>query len=491
MGGQDVESKRKRSRIACEPCRNRKRRCDGHSPCTTCNDWGYDCFYDYQKRSFSRHAISSAKKSTALPSSVSGSLETLHEGNDASSKKKVIGRLQANSGAAFIWNMGIKIDATSTTHMKLFGWNIGQRQLPSSIENIEPFSLFEITSLEDIKGLAHVYFEKVNPCYDLLDRQIFFRRLELRSDLPLTSDSYDSTFAGVAALGALFSRKDVTLIEVQLAQSARSMLEKECLSSPSVEILTGWILYLLYMRMTSTPYPTWLASSNLMHIMEASGIHREHSTRSDLQGVASDIGTRENLVGVAHHLNLWVSFDLGLSRVSFQDELSILPLNQFKGYSCGILSLWPISASLDPGKANDEEDLKSSFASILQKVYTQGPEILAQCNLVLCMIRRLHTCLPNFEQSVIDRVLALLQSGLGSARELLSACSPWHHIANVPFHTICALLILDTSASFSLLPEAMETLQLVASTYNTATMREATYAAERLILCISSGERVM
>lgn len=482
MDRRAVGLKRKRSRYACEPCRDRKRRCDGRNPCTTCCDWGYDCFYDHQQRDTSHHAVSASKTLAQLPSSVPGSQETTNEGIGASSEKKFSDRVEANSGAAFIRNMGINIDPTSTGKANLFGWNIGHRLLPLSQDGIRPFSLFEITSPEDIKILAHTYFDKVNPCYGLLNRQIFFQHLELRSALPSARDLYDSTFAGVAALGCLFSRQDVTLTEVRLVQSARSMLEMESSSPPPVEMLTGWILHLLYMRMTSTPYPTWLASSNVMHMLEASGIQRQPSPQSALPTTASEIATRERLVEVAQHLNLWISFDLGLTRVSFQNEGSVSRSEKFGGYTHGVLSLWPISASLDPGKENDEEDLKSIFVSTLQKVYTQRPEILAQCNLVLCMIRRLHTSVSTFEQSVIDRVLALLQSGLESARELLNACCPWHHIANVPFQTLYALLVLDTRASFQLLPETMETLCQVASIYNTATMREATHVAKRLIL---------
>jgi hypothetical protein len=415
-----------------------------------------------------------------LPNSVLGSEETSGEGNRTSSKKGFIDRVEANSGAAFIRKMGVNINPTSTNKLNLFGWNIGQR-LPQCQDSTGPFPLFEISSLHDIKSFAHVYFEKVNPCYGLLDRQAFFQRLELRSTLPSTRDLYDSTFAGVAALGCLFSTQEVTLAEVRLAQSAQSILETGSSSSPSVKTLTGWILRLLYMRMTSTPYPTWLLSSNIMHMLEASGIHRL-SGHSDQPDTAPEIVTREGLVGVAQHLNLWISFDLGLTRVSFHNEGSAPPSEHFRQNAHGVLKLLPISAGLDPGQSKAGEDLKSIFLSVLQDVYTRAPEILAQCNLVLCMIRRLHAFLPNFEQSVIDRILALLRSGLDSARRQLNALCPWHHIANVPFHTLYVLLVLDTRASFEIIPEAIGTICQVASIYNTTTMRETTHAARRLIL---------
>jgi hypothetical protein len=87
-------------------------------------------------------------------------------------------------------------------------------------------SIFEITFPEEIENLAKVYFNKVAPCYGLVNRQIFFQRLEERSQSTLRNDRYDSAFAGIAALGSLFSRNDVTVTEVHLVQSARSKLDQ-------------------------------------------------------------------------------------------------------------------------------------------------------------------------------------------------------------------------------------------------------------------------
>jgi hypothetical protein len=61
-------------------------------------------------------------------------------------------------------------------------------------------------------------------------------------------------------------------------------------------------------------------------------------------------------------------------------------------------------------------------------------------------------------------------------------CWPWHQVANVPFHIICVLLVMDNRSSLVMLPEAMQTLSLVASTYDTETMREAYSAACLLVL---------
>ena len=37
--------RRMRARKACEPCRERKRKCDGGNPCSCCVRYEYDCYY--------------------------------------------------------------------------------------------------------------------------------------------------------------------------------------------------------------------------------------------------------------------------------------------------------------------------------------------------------------------------------------------------------------------------------------------------------------
>ncbi|KAL4784392.1 putative C6 transcription factor [Aspergillus varians] len=478
-------TKRKRSKVACDPCRSRKRKCNGLSPCSTCGDWGYECHYSRQSTPVTKPSTTTATTAAAAATPKS---------NDGQHDKNVQRRLEANSGAAFVRSMGVKMDPTDAPRMNLFGWNIGARQLHSDPGATPALSIFQITSPREIKSLAKVYFQKVDPCYGFIDHQVFFQRLEERSQLqsqsPSVNGKYDSVIAGVAALGCLFSRKDVTLTEVHLVQSARSNLELDFQPRPSFDLVTGWLLRVMYMRMTALPYPTWLASCTLMHLIEASGIHHEaSSTTLFTTNTPDDQNIKNSLIGVAQHLNLWISFDLGLSRVSFRHEIPLPESSSSSArhnnsntnpanYTSEIFGLWPASASLDPDQATDDKSLEASFLHLLDRTHTEPPSILAQCNLVLCMLRRLH---PVVILATTERILALLQRGLRSARTLAQSCSPWQHVANVPFHTVCSLLVLDTRAAFKLLAEAMRTLRLVASVYSTDTMREACRTAELLI----------
>ena len=482
--------KRKRSRQACGPCRERKRRCDGREPCLTCTEWGYSCHYEPQLRQRASRAAGQA-----IPGPPSAGPQPLQPAISefsavGSDHNGLVRRMEANSGAAFVRNLGLKIDPTKAPKLNLFGWNIGARQLSSQMGfATSPLPVVEITSLEHMRSLAQVYFDKVDPCYGFIDQEQFFAKLTARWGSTQTPDIYDSVLSGVAAIGCLFSQRNATITELHLVRSARACLDSHHLSGPPpIDLLTGWTLRVSYLRMTDSPHPTWVASSTLMHLVEASGLHPE-SPSVLLPSARCDPDIKRRLVGVAHHLNAWTSFDLGLSRVSFRtDELPLLPEPKPGDYTAEVLGLLPVSVSLDPGRLKDETDLTSTLSSVVGGLHTRPPSVLAQCNLVLCVLRRIHTQNLDVSPSLAEQVLALLKKGLGCARKMVTECCPWHQVANVPFHVICVLLVMDTRSSLAMLPEAMQTLSLVASTYDTEAMREA-HSAARLLLLLHQQRR--
>ncbi|KAH7189874.1 hypothetical protein DER44DRAFT_852454, partial [Fusarium oxysporum] len=460
------QSKRKRIKVACEPCRERKRRCNGGNPCTSCSEWGYDCYYESH--------MSQPKLQTAALSLTSMIQDTPSQ----------VRSLEANSGAAFMRRVGLKIDPTNAPKLNLFGWNIGARKLLSGAGPCTPLPIVDIISERDLKKLANVYFTKVDPCYGFIDHHMFYERLEARWRTPLASNAYDGVLCGVAALGSLFSQRDTTITELHLVESARSILDLHQISeAPSVDLVTGWVLRVIYMRMTASPHSTWMASSILIHLIEASGLHLEpsHDTVFPQHNLLCDPDIRRRLIGVAQHVNMWTSFDLGLSRVALR-SLLLFPLASKSGdYTTELLRLLPASTNLDPVKTEDDKSLEPSLRQILSGNHTQPPSVLAQCNLVLCILRRLGTVGFNMSPTLAEQVLALLNDALHSARFLAKDCSPWHHVANVPFHIICMLLVLDTRSSLAMLPKALQTLELVASIYDTDAMKQAHSAACLLI----------
>lgn len=469
--------KRKRARLACKPCRERKRKCDGGDPCMTCSEWGYQCYYEARRRKSHNARHLSPDPSASPP--IHNTPGTITSESDPSG---LVRRLEANSGAAFVRKMGLKINPAKAPKLNLFGWNIGARQLSAQPIASSVFPIVEITSLDHMQALAQIYFQKIDPCYGFLDQQLFFKRLSQRWQSPQLPDIFDSVIAGVGALGCLFSLRNATITEVHLVRTARSTLDgHHLLGPPSIDLLNGWTLRSIYLRMTDSPHSTWMASSTLMHLLEASGLPESHSVLPT--GVQIDPDLQRRLVGVAHHLNVWTSFDLGLSRVLYQkDDLPLPPSPKAGDYTAEVLGLLPVSLSLDPGRSKDETDLATTLGKLLDGTHTQPPSVMAQCNLVLCILRRIHTQNLDISPDLADRVLELLKKGLSCARSMVMDCTPWHQVANVPFHIICVLLVLDTRPSLSMLPEAMTTLGLVASTYDTETMREAYSAACLLVL---------
>ncbi|KAE8160756.1 major facilitator superfamily domain-containing protein [Aspergillus tamarii] len=472
MASNPGPSKRKRSRFACEPCRERKRKCNGESPCSTCSSWGYDCYYQNERRM--------KPKSTGImvdPPAIPGPSPE-HAGSYTES-------LEANSGAAFVRKIGLKMDPANAPKLNLFGWNVGRRNPPSGLTSgtVLAVPIVDILSLNHMKTLANVYFAKVDPCYGFIDSAMFFRRLEVRWQSSAEGDTYDGVLAGVAALGALFSEITINITEAHLVELTRSITDTHIGSAaPTVEVVTAWALRVIYMRMTAPPYPTWIASSTLMHLIEASKLHQYFSCDS------YDLDTRQRLIGVAQHLNLWISYDLGLSRVSFPHEAVALPSPRPGDFTVELLGLLPLSTSLGPENRRQDEEIEEFLLQTLSRNHTQPPSILAQCNLVLCLLRRLHMRNLMTSPATMERVVEQLKRSLGAARRMASDCSPWQHVANVPFQMISILLEMDTSAALELLPEAMQTLKLVSATYDTESMREA-YGTARLLILLYQRRR--
>lgn len=155
----EMESpKRKRARLACQPCRERKRKCDGRDPpCSTCSQWGYEC--SYPVRQSSSTSQTPALASPRPPSVASGPLRfdvvtpttCATPDTAASAHDGLRRRVEANSGATTVRRLGLKMDPTRAPRLNLFGWNIGARQLSSAIPAATALQITEITSLDHMK----------------------------------------------------------------------------------------------------------------------------------------------------------------------------------------------------------------------------------------------------------------------------------------------------------------------------------------------------
>ncbi|CAG7931463.1 unnamed protein product [Penicillium olsonii] len=529
------ESTRKRSRLACSLCQSRKRKCSGGQPCSTCAQTGAECQYSARKKRARSHSVyQSLSLEERLPDGFSNPIQTpLAAGSAPQASPRQPGNaaevtsIQANSGAAFVRKLGLRIDPAHAPRLHLFAWNVGERRLspslPSSLSSIPatastPASITRVISGEEMRRLAAIYFEKVDPCYAFLDRKVVFQRVTKRwerSQLPTDSiDNYDAVLCGIAAFGYLFSRLEIIPTEPQLIDTARHILDRSTLTAetPSIDIVTGWVLRAAYLRMTASPHAAWMASCTLMHLIEAAGLHLETpdpetavllpaspaDTQDSTEAHTSDQGTndpetRRRLFGMARHLNTWISFDLGRSRVVLHGAtaLSTTPITRnppSQGPArarADLFHLLPLSESLDPTGPSPQDlpELEQALTSVLDLIYSEPSLILVQCNLMLCIYRRLRALNPHgpLSSTLLDRVLALAGRGLRAARGMVASTCPWHQVANVPFQVVCSLLAIDNKAALILLTDAMRTLREVLAAYETSSMREAYSTAYLLI----------
>ncbi|KAH8817065.1 hypothetical protein F5884DRAFT_778359 [Xylogone sp. PMI_703] len=481
---------RKRSKTACEPCRERKRKCDGHKPCRTCTRYEYDCYY-------------ASYRSASLPDTIQQKAGPHHLGLPSPNSETLgansatfLKSLEANSGAAFMRRLGLSIDPANAPKFHLFAWNVGPRapilEEPVSNASLTEVCVTDIISQGEMQVLASAFFEKIHPCYGYIDRDIFFQHVGARWQSPPITEAYDAVLCGVAALGSYFS-PGASASEPRLVALSQSILNSyPAAKLPSVDLILGWICRVVYFRETAAPLAAWMASSTAMHLIEAAGLHREASTGSVLI-TASECNeeTRKRLFGVAQHLNTWISFDLGLSRIALQGAISTPPHPRPGDYTDKLLSLLPMSASLDPLELHDDSKLRTTLLHLIATQDNQPPLILAQCNLMLCILRRVHSygSLNNPSTDLpIDGMLAFMEKALRAAQSMVTTHSPWHHAANVPFQIVCMLLVIDSRASFRLLKEAMQTLLHVAAYYDTNNLRDA-YSTACVLLWLYQKRR--
>ncbi|SPO03674.1 related to Pdr3p [Cephalotrichum gorgonifer] len=495
LGGADDRvsrpQRRKRSKLACEPCRDLKRKCDGSQPCGACVRFEYDCIY--QKASGKRKRTDQPSGQAASPAA-SAQLDAprrrhptdVATGIRAASAETLPGSLrslEANSGSAFLRRLALRLDPKNAPRMHTFAWNafLGSRKTTQA-----PVSrpIMEMLSQADMESLSSVYFEKLHPIYGFLDAEDLHVLIKCRWAAGHHQQPQDPVLCGIAALGCLFSQIQVTTVELDLVESARSVLEQTISDVPSTTSVTAWLLRVVYLRIAGTHHAAWMASCILMHMVEAAGLHCEPSDESVLasaRGEEVEPEFRRRLMAVAQHLNIWLSFDMGRSRITLCNLSTVMPSERKGDYTCEIMELLPYSEQLDPEKAPEAADLESALTAVLARVHSVPPSILAQYNLALCLCRRLQAMNVSFAGKMLDQILALTSKGIEAAQAILDARSPWHHMANVPFQTVCLLLAIDNFSSMSQLKDAMQCLSNIATVYDTDATREAFNTASLLI----------
>ncbi|KAJ6781642.1 hypothetical protein PWT90_01392 [Aphanocladium album] len=483
---------RKRSRLACQTCRDLKRKCDGAEPCGTCVRFEYQCRYSAGSRMRNKtdHQNHAPQQATALPPIQHSPVDNT---TPKSSVQHQVRSLEANSGPAFVRRLGLKSESKGNPRVQTFAWNVflGSRQ---TVHSPMARPVTELLAQQRMSYLAGVYFQKVHPTYSFIDAEELEQHIRHRWSKSSAPEPIDAVLCGVAALGCLFSQIHADRTEPELVESAKRMLEESFSESPSVSSITAWLLRVIYLRLAGTHYPAWMASCTVLHMLEAAGMTTEDSGQASLRPdteEANNVEVNRRLLAVSQHLNTWMSYDMGLSRVALSGVTCALPSRRQGEFTTELMELLPFTIQLDPERTQAASELESSLHIVLGRVHTRAPSVLAQCNLALCLCRRLRSMEFSLPDTTIQRILVVTANGIQAARELLVDRAPWHHMAYVPFQIVCVLLAIDTVSSISQLRDAMQCLKDVAAVYNTHATREAMRTARSLIMLHQRGKEML
>ncbi|QIW98850.1 hypothetical protein AMS68_004368 [Peltaster fructicola] len=488
-----IRQHRRRQRIACDSCRERKRKCDGKKPCNQCERFEYDCFYRTTPRSRRARttAAESLVESTGSPSaaflSTSQSKQSVpspargpdgrtphdgHFGDDG-----ILQAIEGNSGAAFARSLIRTLDPHDVPTMRMLAWNIflGSRQ----VNTAQAETLQEIVSEEAMRQLAQVYLSKIQPCYGFTDSLALHAMIDSVWNASDTTNAQIAVLCGIAALACLFAGDQDLEVEVKLVSLAKRLLDPALAEPPSSQSATAWLLRAVYLRLTARPEEAWLASCTTMHVIDAAGL--ANPARKNVNGPAQDAHWQRRVLDVAQHLNIWMSYDLGRCRVVLRDIDTTPTASRPGEYTAELLELLPYSQDLDPANDMNGRKLTAALEAVLNRVHTEPPSVMAQCNLMLCIYRRLHAARTEIAGVILAPVIDLLRRGITAVHSAITIGMPWHHVANIPFQTVCTLLAIDTPESLLLLGDALACVRRVNDVYCTAATQEAATTATSLL----------
>ncbi|KAL7930699.1 hypothetical protein V8C35DRAFT_311980 [Trichoderma chlorosporum] len=487
---------RKRSKLACQTCRDLKRRCDGAHPCGTCVRFEYHCNYQVLKRRRDPDRNPAPTGDLGPASVPAPALPNLKLSRDdtvssTASSHAQARSVEANSCPAFVRTMALRLDPKRNPRMHSFAWNafLGSRRTPNAPA---VRSITDVVSQKRLHDLAATYFQKIDPVYGFIDREQVTHRIQQRWVSGNVPPVQDAVLCGVAALGCLFSQIHADAAEDALVELARVLLEKSLSSPPSADSIIAWLLRVIYLRIADTHYAAWMASCTTMHMIDAAGFNVEAPEEAVIPSSHQEISLdlRNRTVAIAQHLNIWMSFDMGLTRVALPNTAAPIALGREGDFTSELLELLPFSIELDPQRKPTAFELEYALQVVLGRTHSGPPSVLAQCNLALCLCRRLRSMDAALTDSVLQQVLMLTSNGIRAAQSVLAARSPWHQMTYVPFQIVCVLLAIDTVSSISQLRDAMQCLSDVCAVYNTEATQEALKTARSLVLLHQRGKEM-
>ncbi|KAJ5081748.1 hypothetical protein NUU61_010012 [Penicillium alfredii] len=482
-GGRQPHQSRQRVKRACETCKVRKRKCDGREPCGFCLRYEYGCSYGTHARR--KATVSKSPR----PASTTEAIHHADADTDANLTERPTRaeslsqqRIEASSGTAFPQVLGLELSQDDAPRVYGVSWNLGPRkELAPSVTRITA-----LLSIDEMESFAEIYLAHIHPIYAILDADVLKHEIATRWENPHVTDDYDPILYGAAALGSLYCGHDGHVREGELVQCARNLLEAtSIMRKPSLHHAIAWVLRTLYLRSTNSAHAAWMASCITIHVIEATGAHRDSGLEALLDPETTfskrDEETRRRLIWVAITLNAWISFEYGRPRVLMNGVACNTPSPRDGDFTVDLIRMYQISEKLDPNHVNNPVDLQESLSQIQLLVVGHDVLALSRTNLAFAIYRRLRVASSAIPNDVLTRVIELGNLGLDAAVRLAEARRPWWHVANVPFQFVCTLLAMDTRESLLNVGHALRAFKTIAQYFRTRNIQHALETAEFLV----------
>lgn len=488
-------------------------KCDGSNPCELCVGYGYSCVYVNSQISTTKPVVS--KESTSpptlsliqqqtsippkfhVPDTPEASKHLYVFSEERQSPKPGDTRFtRVDSAIAFPRSLGLSLNADNPPRLKSFAWNTGTR--PKKVESVRT-SIFQYTTLEDVEIYSSIYFTSINPIFQIIDREEFKKRANFCASIQTIDAGFEVVLCGVIALGSLFSRHKFPH-EEDIIEQARLTLDRTFATSNvllSVDFVVGWVLRALYLRSTTKPHVSWMASSMAMHIAESIGLHQEISDiklcqkeQRDLIMSEADIEQRRRIFWVASSLNRLFCAQYGRTMILLQNIGCRYPARTSDDTADDFVSLMHLLPCVcDPGNPSSIATLTEGLMQLGKVKISEKPLLLLRADAIFCIYRKLRYMGFTLSQAQIEVVRCSIRLALDAADSLAIQQQQWWSIIGVPFHSICVLLALNTPESLSLVYKSMETLQNVTMIFNSHVSREALRTAHYLVKAAEKKRR--
>ncbi|OKL55963.1 hypothetical protein UA08_08631 [Talaromyces atroroseus] len=526
---------RQRSRYACAPCRQRKRKCDGTFPCSTCTGYGYECQYsgNVHPESSSSSAIAQASQQTTSTSTTGNSKRkaltagldepatspatstshrsrptppgALHVLSDEPTSHKDRGVLvpskfrymSKHSSVAFPQWVGKNLQSINPPRVHSFAYNTGiRRELPYSVT----FDLQKYITWAEVHDSLDIYASVINPVFGFVDIDDLRQRSHDHWHERKQDSNFEALISGVIGLASLFSKLLCEGRELRIIQHAKDILDDpHTLRFPRLETISACILRTIYIRSTSRPGSAWLYSCTTMHFIEAIGIYRELEAPPEINSIMNrpPNGSKDILARVAmvaRCLHIIISYEHGRSMADMGPVSEHHITKRSGDFTLQLNALVNTLPSDDDNKDSQDQAARKGELSLALRNLIATPTdheffSLIKGDLCFCIYRRLRLLDLGIRQEQLTQIIQAGKAALPAARILILRNHPWWNTVGTVFQYICVLLAIDSSESLAEIPEAMETLETIAKHLKTHLADEAMSTAKLLVRSMAEKKK--